>query len=61
MLLPPVPPNQWLFESITDSWVQPAWRVAMGLIYDDPRLAALTLTRIAAKESERPQRTVNVW
>jgi hypothetical protein len=28
----------------------------MGLIYDDPRLAALTLTRIAAEESRRPQR-----
>lgn len=26
----------------------------MGLIYDDPRLAALTLTRIAAEESEGP-------
>ena len=26
----------------------------MGLIYDDPRLAALTLTRIAAEESEEP-------
>jgi hypothetical protein len=26
----------------------------MGLIYDDPRLAALTLTRIVAEESEGP-------
>jgi hypothetical protein len=26
----------------------------MGLIYDDPTLAALTLTRIAAEESEGP-------
>lgn len=26
----------------------------MGLIYDDPRLAALTLLRIAAEESEGP-------
>lgn len=26
----------------------------MGLIYDDPRLAALTLTRVAAEESEGP-------
>ena len=26
----------------------------MGLIYDDPRLAALTLTRIAAEESAAP-------
>ncbi|MDQ0867413.1 hypothetical protein [Arthrobacter globiformis] len=26
----------------------------MGLIYDDPRLAALTLTRIAAEESDDP-------
>lgn len=26
----------------------------MGLIYDNPRLAALTLTRIAAEESEGP-------
>ena len=26
----------------------------MGLIYDDPQLAALTLTRIAAEESEGP-------
>lgn len=26
----------------------------MGLIYDDPRLAALTLMRIAAEESEGP-------
>jgi hypothetical protein len=26
----------------------------MGLIYDDPRLAALTLTRIAAQESDGP-------
>lgn len=26
----------------------------MGLIYDDPMLAALTLTRIAAEESEGP-------
>ena len=26
----------------------------MGLIYDDPKLAALTLTRIAAEESEGP-------
>lgn len=26
----------------------------MGLIYDDPRLAALTLTRIAAEEAEGP-------
>ena len=26
----------------------------MGLIYDDPRLAALTLTRIAAEESGGP-------
>jgi hypothetical protein len=26
----------------------------MGLIYDDPRLAALTLVRIAAEESEGP-------
>jgi hypothetical protein len=26
----------------------------MGLIYDEPQLAALTLTRIAAKESEGP-------
>ena len=26
----------------------------MGLIYDDPDLAALTLTRLAAEESEGP-------
>jgi hypothetical protein len=26
----------------------------MGLIYDDPQLAALTLTRMAAEESEGP-------
>ncbi|WP_426979956.1 hypothetical protein ACQCSU_21925 (plasmid) [Pseudarthrobacter sp. O4] len=26
----------------------------MGLIYDDPQLAALTLTRIAAEEAEGP-------
>ena len=26
----------------------------MGLIYDDPKLPALTLTRIAAEESEGP-------
>ncbi|MBT2520857.1 hypothetical protein [Arthrobacter sp. ISL-28] len=26
----------------------------MGLIYDDPQLAALTLTRLAAEESEGP-------
>jgi hypothetical protein len=26
----------------------------MGLIYDDPMLAALTLTRIAVEESEGP-------
>jgi|TARA_R100000935_G_C2838813_1_gene169789 hypothetical protein len=26
----------------------------MGLIYDDPHLAALTLTRLAAEESEGP-------
>lgn len=26
----------------------------MGLIYDDPALAALTLTRLAAEESEGP-------